>query len=446
MTDVRARFDAHRPRLAEDLRRLVEIPSVAFDGHPREPLTAARDLVVELLRGAGLQDVETIPMTGSGDAVTGELPGPPGAPTVLLYAHYDVQPVNAADWTSPPFEPVERGGRLYGRGAADDKSGVVAHVAALTVHRDAPPVRLKVVIEGGEENEYDALTTYVEQNPAWFGDVDAVIVADSGPWFVGDPMITTTLRGAANVVVEVRTIEAGIHSGDFGGAVPEALTVLSRLLATLHDERGDLAVEGLRSDAEWDGADLDESAFRGSAGMLDGVELIGGGAISSRLWSRSSIAVIGIDAPAVRDASNTIVPSARAKLNLRIPPGLDPQAAVAALREHLGSHASWGAQVTVEAEPPMPAVAVSVDGPYVQAALETFGEAYAKPAGTMGAGGSIPLAYALQQAAPGAEILLVGAEDSDRCNMHGPDESVDLAELERFALAEVLLLERLRPT
>ncbi len=159
---LRARFEAHRPRLVEDLKRLVEIPSVAFEGRPREPLTAARDLVVELLARAGLQDIKTIPMTGSGDAVTGELAGPAGAPTVLLYAHYDVQPVNAAEWTSPPFEPTLRDGRHYGRGAADDKSGVVAHVAALTVHRDAPPVNLKVVIEGGEENEYEALTTYVE--------------------------------------------------------------------------------------------------------------------------------------------------------------------------------------------------------------------------------------------------------------------------------------------
>lgn len=439
---LRERFEALRPRLVENLARLVAIPSVAFDGHPPEPLDTARDLVVELLTEAGLQDVRTVPMTGSGAAIFGELPGPASAPTVLLYAHYDVQPASADEWDTPPFELTERDGRLYGRGAADDKSGVVAHVAALTAHRDAPPVSLKVVIEGGEENEYDALTTYVGEHPEWFADVDVVLVADSGPWYAGDPMITTSLRGGGNIVVEVSTLESAVHSGDFGGAVPDALTALARLIATLHDDAGNLAVAGLTG-GEWEGAGLDEEGFRRSAGMLDGVELIGDGDLASRLWSKPAISVIGIDGPAVRGAPSAIVPSASAKLNLRTPPGLDPVVARDAVVAHLESHAPWGARVDVRAETPMPALSVPASGPAVQAALTTFAEAYGKPADTMGAGGSIPLAAELKRVAPAAEILLVGAEDSDKCNMHGPNESVAIGDLERFALAEILLLAEL---
>jgi acetylornithine deacetylase/succinyl-diaminopimelate desuccinylase-like protein len=398
--------------------------------------------VVELLTEAGLEDVRTVPMEGSGAAIFGELRGPEDGPTVLLYAHYDVQPASAEEWDTPPFKLTERDGRLYGRGAADDKSGVVAHVAALTALRGAPPVNLKVVIEGGEENEFDALTEYVREHPAWFADADVVLVADSGPWYAGDPMITTSLRGGGNIVVEVSTLESAVHSGDFGGAVPDALTALARLLATLHDDDGNLAVEGLTG-GEWEGAGLDEEGFRRSAGMLDGVRLIGSGSLASRLWSQPAISVIGIDGPAVRGAPSAIVPSASAKLNLRTPPGLDPLAARDAVAAHLTANAPWGAQVDVRAEAPMPALAVPTSGPAVQAALATFGDAYGKPANTMGAGGSIPLAAELQRVAPAAEILLVGAEDSDKCNMHGPNESVAVADLERFALAEILLLAEL---
>ena len=440
--ELRARFELHRPQLVENLARLVAIPSIAFEGHPREPLDAARDLVAELLRGAGLEDVRTLPMRGSGDAVVGERRGPEGAPTVLLYAHYDVQPADADEWSSPPFELTARGERLYGRGAADDKSGVVAHVGALTALGDELPVHVKVVIEGGEENDREALPTYVAEQPEWFADADLIVVADSGPWYAGDAMFTTSLRGGGNVVVELRTVESAVHSGDFGGAVPDALTALARLLATLHDDAGDLAVAGLTG-ADWQGAELDERGFARSAGLLPGVKLIGTGTVSSRIWSRPAISTIGIDAPPVADAPNAIVPRARAKLNLRIPPGLDPAAALAALTEHLHAHAPWGAEVEVESKLPSPAISVPVDGPLARAALESFGAAYGKPAGTMGTGGSIPLVGTLQATAPAAEILLIGAEDSDACNMHGPDESVALADLERLALAEALLLAEL---
>jgi cysteinylglycine-S-conjugate dipeptidase len=439
---LRDRFERMRPRLVEDLARLVAIPSVAFEGYPRQPLDDARDLVLSLLEEAGVERLWTIELPDSGAAVAGERCGPDGAITVLLYAHYDVQPADPAEWHTPPFELTERGGRLYGRGSADDKSGIVAHVAALRAHGGAPPVHLKLIVEGGEENGKEALAAHVAADPGWFGDADVVVVADAGPWVAGDPVITTSLRGNCDVTVEVRTLRSALHSGDFGGPVPDALTVLARVLATLHDDAGDTAVSRLEG-GEWEGTPLDDERFRRSAGLLPSVELIGTGTLSSRLWSRPAISVLGIDAPSVRESPSALVPVARAKLNLRIPPDVEPERARDALLDHLRSLHVWGARIEASAEPPAPGLAVAPHGWALTAAERAFADAYGKPTETIGAGGSIPLAATLQQVAPQAEILLVGAEDADACNMHAPNESVALFDLERLALAEALLLAEL---
>jgi cysteinylglycine-S-conjugate dipeptidase len=439
---LRERFEGVRPRLVEDLARLVAIPSVAFEGYPREPLAQARDLVLSLLDEAGVERLWTVELPDSGAAVAGERRGPNGAITVLLYAHYDVQPADPAEWQTPPFELTERGGRLYGRGSADDKSGIVAHVAALRAHGGFPPVHLKLVVEGGEENGKEALATHVAANPDWFADADVVVVADTGPWVAGEPAITTSLRGDCDVTVEVRTLRSALHSGDFGGPVPDALTVLARVLATIHDDAGDLAVPGLDG-GEWEGTPLDEDRFRRSARLLPGVQLIGTGTLSSRLWTRPAISVLGIDAPSVRESPSALVPVARAKLNLRIPPDVEPERARDALLEHLHSLRVWGARIEARAEPPSHGLAVAPHGWALRAAERAFSDAYGKPTQTIGAGGSIPLAATLQQVAPQAEILLVGAEDADACNMHAPNESVALFDLERLALAETLLLTEL---
>jgi cysteinylglycine-S-conjugate dipeptidase len=296
----------------------------------------------------------------------------------------------------------------------------------------------RVIVEGGEENGKEALGTHVAANPDWFADVDVVVVADTGPWMAGDPAITTSLRGDCDVTVEVRTLQSALHSGDFGGPVPDALTVL----ATLHDDAGDLAVPGLNG-GEWEGPPLDEARFRRSAGLLPGVDLIGTGTLSSRLWTRPAISVLGIDAPSVREAPSALVPVARAKLNLRIPPGVEPDRARDALLEHLRSLRVWGARIETSAEPPGRGVAVAPRGWALRAADRAFAEAYEKPTQTIGAGGSIPLAATLQHVAPQAQILLVGAEDADACNMHAPNESAALFDLERLALAEALLLAEL---
>jgi acetylornithine deacetylase/succinyl-diaminopimelate desuccinylase-like protein len=425
-----------------DLERLVRIPSIAFEGYPEQPVREAADLTASILAEAGLPDVRLLDVPGGPPAVYGHLPAPEGAPTVLLYAHYDVQPPGPLDaWTSPPWEPTERGGRLYGRGAADDKSGIAMHAAALRAR--VPGVGVKVVIEGEEETGGGTFERFVEAEPELFA-ADAIVVADSGNWKLGEPTLTTTLRGLAAVDVEVSTLEAPVHSGLFGGPAPDALIALSRILATLHDAEGNVAIEGV-SGYEWTGLPVDEREFRANAGVLDGVELIGGGQIAERIYTRPSVTAIGIDAPDVESAGNAVVPSARARVSLRLPPGVDPVDARAALGRHLQKHAPWGARVTLTDGAVAHGFAARSDGAAYGAAAAAMSEAYSKKTVQVGSGGSIPLVTTLAQAVPQAEIIVWGAQD-EAAQIHSADESVHLAELERAALAEALFLERLGAT
>src|SRR6266700_3905531 len=334
------------PSARADLERLGRIPSVSADPGAARHVWASAAEVATLLREAGLPEVDVVTAGDSRPAVLGRRPGPPGAPTVLLYAHHDVQPPGeAADWDSDPFEPAERDGRLYGRGTADDKAGVAVHLAALRAHGDRLPVGVTVLVEGEEEIGSPALPGFLGA----FRDAlraDVVVFADAGNWTADIPALTTSLRGGTSVVVEVRTLRHGVHSGMYGGPAPDALTALCRTLASLHDERGGVAVPGL-THGDADPLDLTEEQFRAEAGMLDGVRLTGVGSLTARLWAGPAIAVLGIDAPSVAEASNTLVPVARAKVSLRVAPGDDAIKASAALKEHIENHVSWGAQVTV---------------------------------------------------------------------------------------------------
>jgi cysteinylglycine-S-conjugate dipeptidase len=431
------------PSVRRDLERLVRIPSVSADPAAGPHLKASAGEVATLLRGAGLPEVEVLTVPGGQPAVLGRRAGPPGAPTVLLYAHHDVQPPgDPAAWDSDPFEPAERDGRLYGRGAADDKAGIAVHLAALRAHGDRPPVGVTVLIEGEEETGSPTLAgfleTYAERIPA-----DVVVLADSTNWAADVPSLTTSLRGGANVTVEVRTLRHGLHSGMYGGPVPDALTALCRLLATLHDDAGDVAVAGLAS-GRADGPELTEEQFRADAGLLDGVQLTGTGSLAERLWTRPSITVIGIDAPPVGAASNTLLPVARARISMRIAPGDDAARARAALEAHLQSHAPWGAQVTAgpgrSAEPFL----ARIGGPAYRAARSAFSEAWGAPPVDIGAGGSIPFIAAFAQVLPEAEILITGVEDPDT-RAHAANESLHLGVFARACLAETLLLSRLAP-
>ena len=443
---LRERTAHEFPRLRTDLEALVRIPSVSNADFDQAQVAASAAAVGDLLRGAGFDDVRILTAQRSdgrpgAPAVVARRPAPAGAPTVLLYAHHDVQPPgDDSHWFSPAFEPEERDGRLYGRGAADDKAGVVAHVGALRVLAGELAVGVTVFVEGEEEvgspTFTDFLHTYRDELAA-----DVIVVADSSNWRVGVPGLTTSLRGLVDVEVEVAVLDHAIHSGMFGGAILDAPTLLARLVATLNDDAGDVAVAGLVS-APDPTVDYDEQAFRADSGVLDGVRLAGTGPLTARLWTRPAISVIGFDAPSVARASNTITPRATARLSMRIAPGQDPVAAHAALRAHLEAHAPFGARVTVTDGELGKAFQAPADSPAMQAARWAFTQAWGTDPVDIGIGGSIPFIADLLEVYPDAAILVTGVEDPDS-RAHGSDESVDLGDLERVVLAEALLLHRL---
>jgi cysteinylglycine-S-conjugate dipeptidase len=429
------------PSLRADLEHLARIPSVSNSEFDQAHVAASAQAVAELLRGAGIEDVRVTHVGAGRPAVVARRPGPAGAPTVLLYAHHDVQPPgDDGHWHTPPFEPTERDGRLYGRGAADDKAGVIAHVGALRVLADDLAVGVTVFVEGEEEI---GSPTFVEFLRAHRNELaaDVIVVADSTNWAIGTPALTTSLRGLVDCEVEVAVLDHAVHSGMFGGPVLDAPTLLARLIATLHDDAGDVAVAGLVH-APDPVVDYDEAAFRTDAGVLDGVRLAGTGPITARLWTRPAIGVIGFDAPRVASASNTLTPRATAKLSVRLAPGQDPAAAMEALRSHLLEHAPFGARVTVrDGEQGKPFQAPS-DSPAMQAARWAFAQSWGTEPVDIGVGGSIPFIADLLEVYPDAAILVTGVEDPDS-RAHGADESVHLGELEKVVLAEALLLERL---
>ena len=439
--DLRAAVTAALPMVRGWLEDLVRIPSVSdVDGDAPDVERSAR-AVAALLSEVGFADV-TVVEAGGRPAVIGRHPAPPGAPTVLLYAHHDVQPPgDPADWDTPPFEPVERGGRLYGRGAADDKAGIAAHLAAFLAHGSQPPVGVTVFLEGEEESGSDSLPALLDNHREALR-ADVIVIADSTNFDVGVPALTTTLRGLVNCIVEVRTLAHSVHSGMYGGIAPDALTVLSRLLGTLHDDSGDVAVEGLVSGPA---ADLDYPAdrVRAESSLLDGVQLIGTGSVVERLWTKPALAVTGIDAPGAAHASNTLVASARAKISLRLAPGDDCRRALDALTGHLHREVSWGAHVDVTGVDFGEPFAIDAVGPAFDAARSAFAEAWdgTAPVDT-GVGGSIPFIAQFAEAYPNAAILVTGVEDPDT-RAHGANESLHLGEFARVCLAEALLLDRL---
>ncbi|WP_029253603.1 dipeptidase [Paraoerskovia marina] len=442
---LRDRVSALFPALQSDLESLVRIPSVSNSEFDQSVMDTSAAAVAELFRGAGMPDVQVLRSSGpdgatSRPAVVARRPAPAGAPTVLLYAHHDVQPPGTSGWTSDPFEPREADGRLYGRGAADDKAGIVAHLGALRALGDDLGVGVTIFSEGEEEIGSPCFVDFLDQ----YRDLlraDVIVVADSANWKVGVPGLTTSLRGLVDCTVEVAALESPVHSGMFGGPVLDAYTLLARLVATLHDENGDVAVEGLVVGPEPE-VDYDEASFRTDAGMLPGTHLAGTGSIAGRLWARPTIAVLGIDATPADSASNTIAPSARAKVSMRIAPGQDPAAAATALTAHLEANAPFGARVTVSDGETGQAFRAPQDSDAMRAARAAFAAAWGTEPVDIGLGGSIPFIADLLVAFPEAAILVTGVEDPASL-AHGPNESVHLGELEKVVLAEALLLRAL---
>jgi acetylornithine deacetylase/succinyl-diaminopimelate desuccinylase-like protein len=361
----------------------------------------------------------------------------------MLYAHYDVQPAPSEQgWSTDPWTPTRKDdGRIYGRGAADDKSGIAIHVGTLKAFEGKPPCTVKLIVEGMEETESN-LEAFVEANPELFA-CDVFIVCDSGDLRVGQPTLTTSQRGDVACVVTVRTLEHPLHSGVFGGAAPDAMMALAKLLATLYDDDGNVTVDGL-SRFDWNGMDVSAEDFRESADLLDAVELIGSGSVGSRLWSGPSVSAIGVDMTPIGRSSNVLIPEVRAKLSMRIAPGADPAKELDALARHLETHVPWGAQVDVERDSDMGRpFRCATSGPGYAAARRAMEAAYGRPPGEAGSGGSIPLLETLRRAAPNAEFILWGAEDVAKSRIHSSDESVDPAEIERMILSQSFLLKEL---
>lgn len=428
--------------MLEDLVRLSRIPSIATEGFPAEPLLEAHAVVVDLLRAAGVEEIEEVLLDGmTAPTVIGHVPGPPGAPTVLMYSHYDVVPAGQDHlWDSPAFEPHVGDGVVVGRGVADSKANIVAILGALGLYEGTPPVTLKIVFEGHEEfgsvweeHPFDSPETYA---------ADVVVIADVGNVRPGQPTLTIGLRGSVTVTVEASTLATDKHSGQFGGAAPDARIALLHALATLHDANGDVAVEGLLRDP-WTGAGYTDEEFRELAGVLDGVPLVGTGDLGSRLWSGPAITVIGFDAPPTSAPLNAVASTAKAVLNLRVHPKQDAAEAGRALGAHLEAQRPFGIPLTVTVGEAGAGFLADSGGPAFQAAERALAAAWdGAEVGTLAMGGSIPIVTVFDQALTGAQSLLFGATDG-YANIHGPNERLLVDELTRTVVAMAIFWHEL---
>lgn len=448
---LRAAVDAGFPAVVADLGRLVRIPSVSWPAFDPAHVAESAEAVAELLRGTGvfeLVEIRRAPVEDGSElgqpAVVARRAARNGRPTVLLYAHHDVQPPGKdEDWETPPFEPTQRGDRLHGRGAADDKAGIMAHVGAIRAFAEAAgdfDLGLSVFIEGEEEWASRSFGNFLRENRELL-EADAIIVADSGNWDLETPAITVALRGAVAFNLRIATLAHASHSGMFGGAAPDAMLAAIRLLDTMWDADGSVAVEGLTR-ADLDIPAYDEAQLRAEAGLLEGVSPIGTGEILDRIWAQPSITVTGIDAPDVANASNTLIPQLRVRISARIAPGQDASEAFDALRSHLEAHAPFGAKLEFEGVDKGQAFLVDTSGWAVAETRTAMAEAWGKAPVDTGVGGSIPFIAELVEEFPGAQILVTGVEDPDS-RAHSPNESLHLGVFKKALLSEALLFARL---
>lgn len=438
--DLRERIRAMMPAAQRELAELVAFRSVAdTQQYPAEECTRAAAWVRDAFVGAGLTDAALHETPDGSTAVIARRPAPSGAPTVLLYCHYDVQPpLDEAAWATPPFELTERDGRWYGRGAADCKGSAIAHLLAIRALGEGTDVGITVVAEGSEEQATGGLEAFVTQHPEELR-ADAILVCDTGNVALGEPTLTTSLRGAVDAVVTVSTLDGPMHSGMFGGPAPDAMTALVKMLASLHDEDGNFTVSGLDSTGSWPGMDYPTNRFRTDAGILDGVSITGSGTVADHLWARPALTIVGLDSPPVVGSAPAVQANARARLNLRIPPGVDPDAAYEALAQHLTAATPWNAQVNVQRTAAGPPFKAATSGPAYATMSAAMRAAYAQEPTLQGQGGSIPLCTTLARTYPDAEILLFGLCEP-LCRIHAPNESVDPGEIERTALSEAVFL------
>ncbi|MCM3696416.1 M20/M25/M40 family metallo-hydrolase [Microbacterium oleivorans] len=445
------------PAALADLGSLVRIPSIAFPsiafpGFDRAEVQRSAEAVKAIVDDLGIfERVEirtaVIPETGEEGmpAVLATRPARNGRPTILLYAHHDVQPVGDESlWESPPFEPTLRNGRIYGRGAADDKAGIMAHIGALRalVESVGPDFDLGVNLffEGEEEAGSASFAQFLSDNADALR-ADVIVVADSGNWDSETPALTVSLRGNVRFTLDIETLEHASHSGMFGGAVPDAMLAAVTLLATLWDGDGAVAVDGLESrDAET--PPYSEETLRSEAGLPEGVSPIGRDEILSRIWNKPSITITGIDAPSVRNASNTLSPKVSVVLSTRVAPGQAAADAFAAIEAHLRSRAPFGARLTFRDVDFGNPFLVDTSGPAVEAARAALESGYGRTPIDIGVGGSIPFIADLVREFPGAEILVTGVEDP-HARAHSPNESLHVETFRNALVSEALLLAAL---
>jgi cysteinylglycine-S-conjugate dipeptidase len=426
------------PGVLADLKELIAIESVSADPARAGEVERSALAIVRLLVEVGCPEARVVRANGGAPAVIARFPAPAGMPTVCLYAHHDVQPEgDPTGWATPPFVASEIDGRLFGRGASDDKGGFAVHLAALRAFGGKPPVGVTLFIEGEEEVGSTDLAQLLDAHREDLA-ADVFVIADSDNWAVGQPAFTISLRGLAGCTVEVRTLHHGVHSGGYGGLVPDALTALCRLLATLHDDQGNVAIAGLAT-APAPALEYPPERLREESGLHDGVDWIGSGSFVERMWCKPAVSVIALDATPVDKASNTLIPVARAKISARIAPGDDAAKALAALITHLNDHAPWGAQVTVtQSETAEPSL-IDFTGPYAEAARAAFTEAWGVEPALVGQGGSIPMVADFGKAFPDATILITAVGDPDS-RAHGADESLHLGDFAAACVAETLML------
>jgi acetylornithine deacetylase/succinyl-diaminopimelate desuccinylase-like protein len=436
---LRAALAEVLPGARADLERLVGIPSISSDPGRADDVRQAVEQVRGFAEDAGAADTAVV-SCGGAPSLIAHWPAPAGMPTVLLYAHADVQPTGPVEqWTSDPFTPVERAGRLYGRGAADDKAGVAMHLAVLRAFGGRPPVGVTLFVEGEEEIGSPTIARILTEHADALRS-DVIVIADSANTAVDVPAFTTSLRGLVDLRVEVRTAGLAVHSGLYGGVFPDALTVLCRLLATLHDADGEVAVPGLVAGS---GApEADEVQLRADVQAVPGLRTIGSGCLNDRMWRKPAVAVLGMDAPSVAEASNILIPRARARVSLRLAPGDEAGRAMKALADHLSRHVEWGAEVEVSEGAVAEPFALDAAGDVYDLARRAFGDAYGNEAVETGIGGSIPFIAEFARRMPGATVLVTGVGDP-QSRWHGIDESLDLAMWGRACLAEALFLSRL---
>jgi acetylornithine deacetylase/succinyl-diaminopimelate desuccinylase-like protein len=453
---IRTAVETGLPSAIAELSQLVRIPSVSWSAFDPANVRRSAEAVAELLTQTGAFDrveIAQAPIGEGADAVLGQpavlatRAAKNGRPTVLLYAHHDVQPEgDEANWETPPFEPTVRGDRLYGRGAADDKAGVMSHVATVRALTEALgpdfDLGLAVFIEGEEEFGSRSFANFLKQNQEALA-ADVIVVADSDNVDVDTPALTVSLRGNVTFRLTVSTLQHASHSGMYGGAAPDAMLALVKLLATLHDDAGSVAVEGLTSyTAAPEPPAFTEEQLREDAAFLDGVTSIGTGPILSRMWSQPTITVTGIDAPTVANASNTLLPSVAVRISSRVAPGQTAANALQALERHLQEHAPFGAQIVIDELDLGDPFLVDTAGWAASEAKRAMTDAWGKEAVETGIGGSIPFIADLVRDFPEAQILVTGVEDPDT-RAHSPNESLHLGVFKRAVLAEALLLARL---